>query len=55
MTELTVRLLHQGIGAEVTGIDLSKPVGETTKDALSKILAEHLALVFPGQSLTPAQ
>jgi alpha-ketoglutarate-dependent taurine dioxygenase len=55
MTELTVRLLHPGIGAEVTGIDLSKPVDETIRETLSKILAEHLALVFPGQALTPAQ
>jgi taurine dioxygenase len=55
MTELAVRRLHPGIGAEVTGVDLRKPVDQTTKEVLSQVLAEHLALVFPDQSLTAAQ
>jgi taurine dioxygenase len=42
-------------GAEVAGVDLSQPLDDGTKDALSRALAEHLALVFHDQSLTPGQ
>jgi alpha-ketoglutarate-dependent taurine dioxygenase len=55
MPELTIRKLHPVIGAEVTGIDLREPPDAATKEALSQALAEHLALVFPGQQLTPQQ
>ena len=53
MPELTIRKLHPVIGAEVTGIDLRDPVDGETREALSQALSEHLALVFPGQELTP--
>jgi taurine dioxygenase len=55
MPELTIRKLHPVIGAEITGIDLAEPVDEATREALSHALSEHLALVFPGQDLTPDQ
>jgi len=55
MAELVVKPLHAAIGAEVTGIDFRDPVDSATRDALSEILSEHLALVFPDQSLTPGQ
>jgi alpha-ketoglutarate-dependent taurine dioxygenase len=42
-------------GAAVSGVDLSKPLDPATKDALTAALAEHLALVFHDQSLTPDQ
>ncbi|HTZ34464.1 MAG TPA: TauD/TfdA family dioxygenase [Stellaceae bacterium] len=51
----TIRKLHPVIGAEVADIDLAAPVDAATRAALSQALAEHLALVFPGQSLTPEQ
>ena len=50
-----VKPLHPSLGAEISGIDLSKRVDEVTRHALSRALAEHLALVFHDQSLTPAQ
>lgn len=53
MPELTIRKLHPVIGAEVTGINLAEPVDHATREALSQALSEHLALVFPGQNLTP--
>jgi len=53
MPELTVTKLHASLGAEVSGIDLGAPIDEATRDALSRALAEHLALVFHDQSLTP--
>ena len=55
MSALTITPLHASLGAEVSGIDLSGPVDPDARDALSHALAEHLALVFPDQSLTPAQ
>jgi taurine dioxygenase len=55
MSELTITALHPSLGAEVSGIDLSRPADPDTRDGLSHALAEHLALVFRDQSLTPPQ
>jgi len=55
MSTLTIRKLHPVIGAEVTGINLAEPVDADTREALSRALSEHLALVFPDQDLTPEQ
>jgi taurine dioxygenase len=55
MTTVSVKPLDAALGAEVFGVDLSKPVDESTKQQLSNALAEHLALVFHDQSLTPEQ
>ncbi|HEX3953804.1 MAG TPA: TauD/TfdA family dioxygenase [Stellaceae bacterium] len=54
MTQITVTSLGP-IGAEVAGVDLSKPLDDETRQALSEALGEHLALVFHDQSLTPEQ
>jgi taurine dioxygenase len=55
MTTVKVSPIHPALGAEVAGVDLSAPLDEPTGHALSQALAEHLALVFHDQSLTPAQ
>ena len=55
MPEITITPLTESIGAEIGGVDLSKPVDAATKETLSRALAEHLALVFHDQSLTPDQ
>lgn len=55
MTTLTITPLHPALGAEVTGVDLSQPLDEPTRQMLSRALADHLALVLRDQSLTPAQ
>jgi alpha-ketoglutarate-dependent taurine dioxygenase len=55
MTELTITPLKPGIGAEISGIDLAQPIDADTSAALSWALAEHLALVFHDQVLTPGQ
>ncbi len=55
MAEIAIQKLHPSLGAEVSGIDLSQPIDAATRDALSRALAEHLALVFHDQSLTPEQ
>jgi taurine dioxygenase len=55
VTALAIERLHTSLGAAVRGVDLSAPVDPATADALNRALAEHLALVFPGQTLTPGQ
>lgn len=52
---LTITPLQHTLGAEIAGIDLSQPLDAGIKDVLAQMLAEHLVLVFPGQSLTPEQ
>jgi taurine dioxygenase len=54
--ELTVRRLGGAFGAEITGLDLSERLDETSVDALRRIFLEHCVLVLPGQGhLAPAQ
>ena len=55
MAQLTITPLGPTLGAEIAGVDLSRPIDEPTRQALSRALADHLALVFHDQSLTPAQ
>jgi taurine dioxygenase len=55
MPDTTVTPLTASIGAEVSGIDLARPLDSDTRVALANALAEHLALVFHDQQLTPDQ
>lgn len=55
MPELKVTKLHPSLGAGVSGIDLARPIDAPTRQILTQALADHLALVFHDQSLTPAQ
>jgi taurine dioxygenase len=55
MTALKVTPLHPALGAEISGVDLSRPLDAPTREALSRALADHLALVFRDQSLTAPQ
>ena len=51
MAQLRITPLHPSLGAEVAGVDLSNPLDEPTRQALSRALADHLALVFHDQAL----
>jgi len=55
MTRLEITPLHPSLGALVAGVDLSAPLDAATRQALNRALADHLALVFRDQALTPAQ
>ena len=43
------------IGAEISGIDLSKPLGNRQHDELHRALAENLVIFFRDQHITPEQ
>ena len=43
------------IGAQISGIDLAKPLSNRTMDELHRALAENLVIFFRDQHLTPAQ
>ncbi len=51
-SDLAVRPLHPALGAEVTGIDLGKPMDQATFQALHEAWMAHLVLVFPNQTLS---
>jgi taurine dioxygenase len=55
MSKIKIQKLADALGAEISGVDVSKPI---SKDDLAQILAawkEHLVLRFRGQELTDPQ
>lgn len=52
---LAVDKLTPIIGAEISGVDLSKPLSNRTQDEIHRALAENLVIFFRDQPLTPAQ
>jgi taurine dioxygenase len=47
--------LTGALGAEVRGVDLSKPISNSAADDLRQALVDHLVLFFRDQSLSPEQ
>lgn len=47
--------LSEHIGAEVVGVDLSRPIDEETRREMAAALDRHLALVVRDQKLSPQQ
>ena len=52
---LTIRKLHPVFVAEVTGIDLARPVSAADAAAIEDAIDEHAVLVFPRQDITDEQ
>jgi alpha-ketoglutarate-dependent taurine dioxygenase len=52
---LDIRLVTPVIGAEIHGLDLSKPLGAGAVAQIRAALGRHLVLFFPGQELSPDQ
>jgi taurine dioxygenase len=52
MAAFTVVPLTPAIGAEVVGIDLTRPVAEDEQAALRRALLDHLVLLFHDQDMT---
>src|SRR5216683_2742445 len=55
MAHVRITPVHPSLGAEIAGVDLGAPIDESTRHALTRALADHLALVFRDQALTPTQ
>jgi taurine dioxygenase len=51
-TKLSVKKLSDALGAEVRGIDLSKPLPDDVFQEICDAWLEHLLLVFPDQHLS---
>ena len=51
----TLKPLPAPLGAEITGIDLSKPIDGGTRKALHDAWVKHAVLVIRGQKLSPEQ
>jgi taurine dioxygenase len=52
---LSIRSLAGVLGAEISGIDLSKPVARADVDAIEGVWRDRLVVVFHGQKLTDPQ
>ena len=50
-----VNRLSDALGAEITGVDLRQPPGETLACTLNECLLEHIVLVIRDQTLTPGE
>ena len=50
----SVRRLGYALGAEVRGVDLSRPVSDETIAELRRLWLEHLLLCFPDQDMSAA-
>ncbi len=55
LTALDVRLLAPAMGAEVRGVDLGRPLDQTTFAAIEAAFLRHLLLCFPDQQLDEAE
>jgi alpha-ketoglutarate-dependent 2,4-dichlorophenoxyacetate dioxygenase len=52
---LTIRKLHPLFAGEVTGVDLTRPLGSAEASAIEAAMDEYAVLVFPKQDITDEQ
>lgn len=50
--ELEIRPLQPTIGAEISGVDLSRPISDRTRDEIRAALLKHKVVFFRDQALT---
>ncbi|MBM3491884.1 MAG: TauD/TfdA family dioxygenase [Alphaproteobacteria bacterium] len=55
ITHLSLRKLHPALGAEVSGVDLSRPLDPPTVAAIRDAWHRHHLLLFRGQPISDAQ
>ena len=55
MASFGIRRLGYALGAEISGLDLSKPLDDGTFAELRRAWYEHIVLCIPGQELEPAK
>ena len=54
-SSLKITKLGEHVGAEATGVDLTKPIDDDTRKRLNDAVVEHIALVVRDQHFTPEQ
>ena len=52
---MEIRNISDALGAEITGLDLAKPLTDADKDEIKAGFLDRSVLVFRGQGLTPPQ
>ena len=52
---LNIRRLAGALGAEITGVDLARPLDDATIVAIRRTLVDHQVIFFRDQAMTPAQ
>jgi taurine dioxygenase len=52
---MKITKIKEHIGAEITGIDLTRPVDEATRQRLHDALVDHVVIVIRGQKFTAAE
>ena len=52
---MDIRRLSHAVGAEIIGVDISRPLDDATFSAIHSAFLENCVLLFRGQSLTRAQ
>lgn len=52
---ISAQPIAAALGAEITGIDLSQPLSESTIQALNDLLVKHQVIFFRNQDIGPAQ
>ena len=52
---LEIKKIAGALGAEIRGVDLSKPLSQDLAREIRRAFLEHLVVFFRGQNLTPAQ
>jgi len=52
---IQARKISGALGAEITGVDLAKPLGKELAAQIRRLYLEHQVIFFRDQALTPAQ
>jgi taurine dioxygenase len=55
LLDITVTPLSSACGAEISGVDLTKPLPESGVQAIKQAWGQHLVLLFRGQHITQEQ
>ena len=52
---VTVTPMENGFGAEIAGVDLSRPIGGEDRDAVYGAFLDHHLIIIRGQALNAEQ
>ncbi len=52
---LTITPISSALGAQIDGVDLTRPLSPQQRDAIEQALLEHQVIFFKDQSITPQQ